>query len=76
MSPDYRKMYALLCTAIDRSIDPLKRIPQAYPIADALERALAVVLRRRLEPLMLELDLQEARDTALILYNENAYRLI
>ena len=40
MSPDYRKMYARLCTAIDRSIDPLKRIPQAYPIADALERAL------------------------------------
>ena len=40
MSPDYRKMYALLCTAIDRSIDPWKRIPQAHPIADALERAL------------------------------------
>lgn len=40
MSPNYRKMYALLCTAIDRSIDPLKRIPQAHPIADALERAL------------------------------------
>lgn len=40
MSPDYQKMYAILCTAIDQTIEPLKRIPQAYPIADALERAL------------------------------------
>ena len=40
MSPDYRKMYAVLCTAIDQAIEPLRRIPQARSDADALARAL------------------------------------
>ena len=40
MAPDYQKMYAILCAAIDQAIEPLRRIPQAHPIADALERAL------------------------------------
>lgn len=26
---DYKKMYALLCVAIDEAIDPLKAIPEA-----------------------------------------------
>lgn len=40
MSPDYRKMYAILCAAIDQAIEPLRRVPLAQPVADALERAL------------------------------------
>ncbi len=28
---DYERMYALLCGAIDQVIDPLERIPLAWP---------------------------------------------
>lgn len=38
--PDYEKMYALLCTAIDDVIEPLADIPNSKPYADALEAAL------------------------------------
>ncbi len=37
---DYRKMYYLLCKAIDDVIDPLERIPLAAPYAQRLQRAL------------------------------------
>ena len=37
---DYRKMYATLCSAIDREIDDLKEIPLAYSAAGRLEDAL------------------------------------
>ena len=38
--PDYQKMYAVLCTAIDREIDTLKEIPLALASAKRLENAL------------------------------------
>lgn len=38
--PDYEKMYALLCVAIDDAIAPLERIPDAQPIARQLVAAL------------------------------------
>ena len=38
--PDYRKMYMLLCKAVDDAIDPLNDIPEAAPIAQSLENAL------------------------------------
>jgi len=37
---DYKKMYAILCAAADAAIDPLERIPLAWPQAQALRRAL------------------------------------
>ena len=37
---DYRKMYYVLCKAIDDVIDPLKHIPLAAPYAQQLQRAL------------------------------------
>lgn len=37
---DYRKMYTILCTAIDEVIDPLERIPLAYAEAQKLRAAL------------------------------------
>ena len=37
---DYRKMYCLLCRAIDAVIDPLEQIPAARPQAKALREAL------------------------------------
>ncbi len=37
---DYRKMYYLLCKAIDDVIDPLERIPLAAPYAQQLQRVL------------------------------------
>ena len=37
---DYKKMYAVLCTAIDREIDTLKEIPLALASANRLESAL------------------------------------
>ena len=37
---DYKKMYALLCGAIDEVIDPLENIPQARSIAAKLRAAL------------------------------------
>ena len=37
---DYKKMYAVLCTAIDREIDTLKEIPLALASANRLENAL------------------------------------
>ena len=56
-------------------VDPDDSVLPGYfsAMADALERALAGVLRRRLVPLMLELDLQEARDAVLVLDNEDTY---
>ena len=38
--PDYKKMYAVLCAAIDREIDTLKEIPLALASANRLESAL------------------------------------
>ena len=37
---DYRKMYTVLCKAIDDVIDPLDRIPLAKPYAQQLQTAL------------------------------------
>ena len=37
---DYRKLYALLCCAIDEVLDPLNEIPAARPYARALQAAL------------------------------------
>ena len=37
---DYKKMYALLCGAIDDAIEPLEKIPQAYSIVISLKKAL------------------------------------
>lgn len=37
---DYRKMYHVLCKAIDDVIDPLERIPLARPYAQQLQNAL------------------------------------
>ena len=37
---DYRKMYHVLCKAIDDVIDPLERIPLARPYAQHLQNAL------------------------------------
>lgn len=38
--PDYKKMYAILCGAIDDVIDPLEEIPLALPYIARLRRAL------------------------------------
>lgn len=38
--PDYKSMYTLLCKAVDDAIDPLSKIPEAAPIAQALKIAL------------------------------------
>ena len=38
--PDYKKMYALLCGAIDDAIDLLEQIPEAEEISQALQDAL------------------------------------
>ena len=38
--PDYAKMYAVLCGAIDDVITPLEQIPLATPAAKRLRRAL------------------------------------
>lgn len=37
---DYKKMYTLLCKAIDDVIDPLVQIPQAAAYANRLQEAL------------------------------------
>ena len=37
---DYKKMYAVLCTAIDREIDTLREIPLALASTNRLENAL------------------------------------
>lgn len=37
---DYRKMYAVLCGAVDDVIDPLENIPAAVPLAAVLRSAL------------------------------------
>ena len=38
--PDYQKMYAVLCGAMDDVIDPLEQIPLACPSAAILRTAL------------------------------------
>ena len=38
--PDYKKMYAVLCAAIDGEIDTLREIPLALASANRLENAL------------------------------------
>ena len=38
--PDYKKMYAVLCAAIDQEIDALREIPLALASANRLENAL------------------------------------
>lgn len=37
---DYKKMYAVLCAAIDGVIDDLEQFPQTWRQAQALRRAL------------------------------------
>ena len=37
---NYRKMYAVLCAAIDEVIDPLEKIPLAAPEARKLHEAM------------------------------------
>lgn len=37
---DYKKMYSVLCKAIDDVIDPLEQIPEAREIAKSLHTAL------------------------------------
>lgn len=37
---DYKKMYAILCKAIDDAIDPLEQIPETRQIANDLQIAL------------------------------------
>lgn len=37
---DYKKMYAVLCKAIDEVIDPLEKIPLAIPYVAILRHAL------------------------------------
>ena len=37
---NYRKMYAVLCAAIDEVIDPLEKIPLAAPQARKLHEAM------------------------------------
>ena len=38
--PDYKKMYAVLCGAIDDAIEPLEKIPEAAQTAKLLQAAL------------------------------------
>ena len=38
--PDYKKMYAILCGAVDNVIDNLEEIPLAVPSAKILRKAL------------------------------------
>ena len=38
--PDYKKMYAVLCGAIDDVIDPLEKIPLARDCVEKLKAAL------------------------------------
>jgi len=37
---DYKKMYAILCSAVDSVIDPLEQIPLALPQVQILRSAL------------------------------------
>ena len=37
---DYKKMYAVLCGAVDQVIEPLEQIPLAWPSAQVLRKAL------------------------------------
>ena len=37
---DYKKMYTILCGAVDEVIDPLEQIPMARPSAVVLREAL------------------------------------
>lgn len=37
---DYKKMYAVLCGAVDQVIEPLEQIPLAWPSAQILRNAL------------------------------------
>ena len=37
---NYKKMYAILCAAVDEVIDPLEKIPAAVPWAARLRAAL------------------------------------
>lgn len=38
--PDYERMYALLCGAVDKAIDSLEKMPEAEHISQALQAAL------------------------------------
>ena len=38
--PDYERMYALLCGAVDEAIDSLEKVPAAEHILQSLEAAL------------------------------------
>ena len=38
--PDYERMYALLCGAVDEAIDSLEKIPAAEHISQSLQAAL------------------------------------
>ena len=37
---DYKKMYCILCAAVDKTIDPLEKIPLAAPQVGVLKNAL------------------------------------
>ena len=48
---DYQKMYAVLCNAIDKVIDPLDRIPQCKELLAALLQAEEIYIRTDSQPL-------------------------
>ena len=60
MMPDYEKMYALLCGAIDDVIDPLEKIPLAR---DCVRRLKAALLEAE-EIYILTAPLEESTDPA------------
>ena len=60
MMPDYEKMYALLCGAIDDVIDPLEKIPLAR---DCVRRLKAALLEAE-EIYILTAPLEEPTDPA------------
>ncbi len=56
--PNYEKMYAILCGAIDDVIDPLERIPLATPSVKVLRDVLL-----KTEEIYIETSPYEAKDT-------------
>ena len=54
---DYKKMYAVLCGAIDDVIEPLRMIPAAYPQMCKLQTVLLEA-----EEIFINTDTEENRD--------------
>ena len=54
---NYKKMYAILCGAIDDVIEPLRAIPEAYPQMCTLQAALLEA-----EEIFINTDTEENRD--------------